>query len=1423
MKNFYFKSCLLLLSIWIFPQNAGAQKQYDKIPAAYQSHPELGKTTHSAITNDVDYELIHERTAFSRTFLNTNKTKTTVQSSVPLHYQGSDGNWYSIDYKLHQAGGKTVYPAQNPIFEMDAANAAVNIGSQQLKIKGQSHLIFFTGSDVAVKTIANTNKGAVLANDNEIVMRNISPDVDKTIAMYPGAMKYSYLLNNASVLPAQFSYMLLEEVIDLPRGFSVREDSAANRLVIADPKGREAMAFQQPVISDSKALARNLRQLPYEGKYQLVKLSDTRYKIQIKIDGSWLQSADRVFPINIDPVVTVTNNDVVNSCFTPTYQQAPLQVNVPAGETVLATNISYDFIAVAGSGAWKSDQRSFVAGPNGQTPVMNGVGGTEGLYTYNITDSPIGNVVSAGQITYTFNIGRNWGGNGCNATYNFVNRREVTVTYGTIEFGDGPLVINEYSASNRNFNDGFNRNEDWIELYNSSADTYFNLAGYHLSNNINNPTKWQIESGVLPPNGRVLVFCSSRDISSGTVFHASFDLTQTDDEPDEVVLADPAGNVIESHVLFRTQTNHSYGRTTNGASTWSVFATPTPGQSNANGSSDYSTKPTFDLAPGMYPGAITVALATTGPNEQIRYTTNGATPTMASTLYTGPIAVSQSTVIRARTFSTVPGILPGFIETNTYFINENSSLPVVSIAGDPDLPSLLGGNIQEPTGYFEYFENGAFVDETMGDFDRHGNDSWAYDQRGIDFVARDDHGYKRRLEHNFFNTTDRTNFRRLILKAAGSDNYPGQEGGAHFRDVFVQKLSEIAGLELDERRSTFVSLFVNGQYWGVYDLREKVDDNQYTDYYYGQDYIFRDSDNYIQYIKTWGATNPEFGNQPAVDAWDDLINFVENNDMAVEANYNYVESQLNIDSLIDYFVLNSYMVNRDWLNWNTSWWRGLDPSGGALKWRYALWDCDGVLGHYINYTGIEDTSANADPCQAENIPVGVGHTQAIGKLIEENPTVRQKYVTRYADLLNTHLSCEQATAVFDSIVAVIAPEMPRQIQRWGGSMAQWQANVQAARDFLMTRCSQTISTGLQECYDVTGPYGTTFQVEPAGTGQIRMNSEWIVDYPFTAQVFGNIETLLKAEANMGYEFSHWVVDGAVIQPDATSPDIILQISQATSVTAHFTQIITGGEQAIHYWHFNTLNTPTDVTAIPGDYTLIPGSNPMMTYTGTGPRDIDANNNGSILNLHFDQPSGKCARVRNPSEGRPLLFDVPTTGYKDIKFAYAVQRTNEGMLLNSVSYSTDGVEFTQDNVDPLEFVVTTEFNMVQVDFSAIAAANNNPNFKVMITFKVNTTGDNGNNRLDNITVKGVQDDLGVPTQDATAYQVFPNPFTSNIQILTSELMSELSVYDMVGKKIWQKSVDNTNAETISLEGLNVGVYLLKIKTPGGLITHKLVKQ
>ena len=140
-----------------------------------------------------------------------------------------------------------------------------------------------------------------------------------------------------------------------------------------------------------------------------------------------------------------------------------------------------------------------------------------------------------------------------------------------------------------------------------------------------------------------------------------------------------------------------------------------------------------------------------------------------STLYTGPVNISSTSVLRAAAFSAE---LPSFNESNTYFINESHDLPIVSISSE-GVYELLDGTQFEPIGSLELFEeDGTFIDEGEGDFNKHGNDSWAYPQRGFDFIMRDQYGYNGDLDHQIFPEKNRNDFQRLILKPAASDNYP---------------------------------------------------------------------------------------------------------------------------------------------------------------------------------------------------------------------------------------------------------------------------------------------------------------------------------------------------------------------------------------------------------------------------------------------------------------------------------------------------------------------------------------------------------------------------------------------------------------------------------------------------------------------------
>ena len=675
------------------------------------------------------------------------------------------------------------------------------------------------------------------------------------------------------------------------------------------------------------------------------------------------------------------------------------------------------------------------------------------------------------------------------------------------------LIINEYSTSNRNtITDSYGKFEDWVEIYNSSASAV-DISNWYLSDKSSNITKWQVPSGSVPPNGYTLVYFSKRDeVTPAGEIHSSFGLSQT--ENDWIILTNDLGNVVDSlKIVHKTKMDHSVGRSTDGAVDFKLFTTPTPGSSNTGAQDFYTPKPIFDLTPGFYVGGQTLSITCADPSAQIRYTTNGFEPNASSPLYTAPISINSTKVIRAIAFGANE---PSFTETSSYFIDVTHTVPVVSVCGQEVMQLLLGNQIT-PVGGFELFEeDGSFIDEGEGDFNEHGNDSWAYDQRGFDFIMRDQYGYNGRVDHPIFPNAPKPKHQRLILKAAASDNYSFENGGAHIRDAFIHTLSIKAKMKLDERTSRSCIVYLNGQYWGVYEIREKTMNHDYTDYYYNQDKYD------LYYLKTWGATWEQYGAPNALNDWNALKAYVASNNMGDPVLFNYVDSLLNWKSMCDYFMFNSYVVNRDWLNWNTAWWRGTNLNGTKKKWRYTLWDMDASFGHYTNFTGIPDPTANADPCNVENLPDpgGQGHTSVIQKLINENPAIEQYYITRYVDLVNTYFSCDSMLAMLDSMVLVIDPEMPAQIAKWGGTYAGWQANVQAVRQFINDRCA-ALQAGLVNCYSLIGPFPVTFDVSPANSGEVKVNSVWPPSYPWTTDYYGGIATNIIAKPNSGYVFDHW--------------------------------------------------------------------------------------------------------------------------------------------------------------------------------------------------------------------------------------------------------------------------------------------------------------
>jgi gliding motility-associated-like protein len=687
------------------------------------------------------------------------------------------------------------------------------------------------------------------------------------------------------------------------------------------------------------------------------------------------------------------------------------------------------------------------------------------------------------------------------------------------------VVINEYSCSNVSYvQDNFGNYEDWIELYNPSTSAA-NIGGYWLSDNKNKVQKWQFPAGTtIAAQSHLLIWASS--INNLTQpFHTNFSLKQCD--PEAVLFSDASGTIIDSLTLKRTQQNHSRGRTSDGSNLWSVFLTPTPGVTNANAFKEYEPLVTFNLAPGFYAGSQNLTMSCADNTAIIRYTTDGSNPTTLSNVYSGTISVATTTLFKATAWSSTDPLVPhSFIEPNTYFINVSHTIPVLSFGGTA-LDTLLQGNsfydVQDAS--MEYFDyGGVFQFQQVGSANKHGHDSWAYPQRGFDYVMQDEQGYANEINYKLFPVVSkRKKFDRIILKAASSDNYPGNNflPSCHLRDAFVQSFSQVRHFDLDCRSWTPCVIYLNGNYYGVYEIRERMDHKNWTNFYYNQ------NEEDIDLLKYWGGLNIEYGSDTA---WANTYNFLLANSMNNAGAYQYVEQRIDFSSAIDNFIYNTFIVNSDWINWNTMWWRGGNPAGKKLKWRYSLWDEDNTYNLGQNFTGWPTTSAVANPCDI-NLSWGdltnpaspdEGHMVVINKLMQ-NPQFKTQLINRYADMLNHDLNCDTVLHYLNYMVAVLTPEMNKHCIRWGGNMATWTTNLDTMKAFINRRCT-FIDSAMVNCYQLTGPYSLLFNVLPKNKGTIKASTIQLPYYPYTTKYYGNIFVPIVAKTtDTCYTFDYWEV------------------------------------------------------------------------------------------------------------------------------------------------------------------------------------------------------------------------------------------------------------------------------------------------------------
>jgi CotH kinase protein/Lamin Tail Domain/Chitobiase/beta-hexosaminidase C-terminal domain/Dockerin type I domain len=710
------------------------------------------------------------------------------------------------------------------------------------------------------------------------------------------------------------------------------------------------------------------------------------------------------------------------------------------------------------------------------------------------------------------------------------------------------IVINEFMVSNAQvcLDPDYKDFCDWIELYNDSPVAAV-IGGMYLTDDLDNPTKWQIPAGsTIPANGYLVFWADDNDNG----LHTSFKLS-TDNEA--VGLADASGLLIDQVEYDEIATDISFGRQAAG---WRYFGEPTPGAANIGQSSinqDLSTDVSFSMSPGYYSGTMQVSISSDTPAE-IYYTIDGSYPWSDSDLYTSPVLIDSNTVLRARAYQ--PDLLPGAVNSSTYFIDETQNLPVVSISLNPDhywddeigiypLGNGYDGVVWETANFYqdwerpvnvEIFDLSTQVINQRAGIKISGGGPRKVAQRSMALYGKDKYA-DNDFDHEFFSWKSADSFTRLNLRNSGNDwEY------TLMRDAMMQNIVH-ERMDIDFLAYQPCEIFLNGDYWGILNMREKADE------YWVQSNYDLDPDN--DEVDMIAMQDECLAGD--LDHWTAFYSFLENNTLDISENYDYVTTQIDVNEYINYMLTEVYVGNTDWPGHNLKYWRPKTPDG---KWRWLIFDLD--FGFGLNQYNGGQPSLNT--LQYVSNPYGGNHNAPWSTLIVRRLLENENYVNEFAQRLITHISTTftptRVIDLIDEMEAELMPAISRHIDLWGdtdtyhqhnsfATVQQWQDNIQVMRDYATLRPDYVIGHVITKFSWINNFAEVDITVAEPDFGTITINDVSIIEDEYSGRNFTNIPIRIEALPQPGYVFSGWDE-----LPDAAdSLNIIL--TEPLSLTAHF--------------------------------------------------------------------------------------------------------------------------------------------------------------------------------------------------------------------------------------------------------------------------------
>ncbi len=503
----------------------------------------------------------------------------------------------------------------------------------------------------------------------------------------------------------------------------------------------------------------------------------------------------------------------------------------------------------------------------------------------------------------------------------------------------------------------------------------------------------------------------------------------------------------------------------------------------------------FSHDAGIYEKALSLSLSAKD-GYTIYYTTDGSDPSLATNpsrkTYTGALQLQDTSAMgwgpltrswAAPSVSTQVGghVIKAYatngtdstdVFTNTYFITDDLSkygvsimsisMPQSEVIGTNGFynnfllnPGQITGGRHRGVGIMEVFDsNGNRVGNSRVEMAVSGNGSsgWGMKSLRIYFKSANnqDSGLQSDLHYDIFGGTAKdawgqaiTSFSRLMIRNSGNDC-----ASSYIRDAYMQATA--AGLKVDIMATASTLVFINGEFWGVYNMRERYSP-EYAESHYG---VNKDNVTVIEsdYSQVHTNTNADFvlssGVEGDQDPFNEMVQYMREHDLSQQEHYDYIENLMDVESFIDMWVVRLFYVARDWPENNIKIWRNKnpdDPSGFDTKWHFTLLDLDMGLSFYDFTT------------ERENFFWAFDSSSVCGTMMRalmRNQGFRQQFMIRYYEVINNHFTPEYLSKIFEEMYAERDPLMSLQQGRWssdGASVSRWDGEVGKIRSFIANR------------------------------------------------------------------------------------------------------------------------------------------------------------------------------------------------------------------------------------------------------------------------------------------------------------------------------------------------------------------------------------